>query len=410
MKQHTVKKGDTLGSIAGLYYSNPSLYLRIYKANPFLKGRSTGDLANEDLVYPGEVLVIPGVDIQPPAEILTETGDLQIEISGEIFRGWSGVTIDLNLDQLADSFSIAIAYNHVEPYKNVLKRFQYQPARIFFRGSTILTGVIPIIEITSGDDSTSVVVKGYSKTGVIGECNLPPNQYPRKFDGLSFKQIASQLCDPFGIDVIVASAAQEQANIIYDEISIGETEFIGTFLVKIAKDRSIILGNTPGGDLFINRLVQGAEEVLTIDKPNNPERKNSAVFDGTKLYSDYFLVASGDEERAPRNSVFQFPIPATRPRVIKQKESSKQNEGNKVENEAKKALAAAQVISSSIPSWLDNKENILKPGSVFSVKDPSLQIESSERHVVKTVKLTSAASGGRQASFTGVLEAAVVPV
>jgi len=90
--------------------------------------------------------------------------------------------------------------------------------------------------------------------------------------------------------------------------------------------------------------------------------------------------------------------------------SSKQNEGNKIENEAKKALADAQIISSSIPSWLDDNDNILKPGNVFTIKDPSLQIESSERHVIRSVKLTTATSGGRQASFTGVLEAAVVPV
>jgi len=291
MKQHTVKKGDTLGSIAGLYYSNPSLYLKIYKANPFLNGRTSGDLANEDLVYPGEILIIPDVGTQPSTEILTETGDIQIEINGEIFRAWSGITIDLNLDQIADSFSIAVSYNNVEPYKDVLKRFKYQSTRIFFQEKKILTGVIPIIEITSGDDSTSIVAKGYSKTGVLGECNLPPNQYPRKFDGLSFKQIASQLCNPFGIDVKVTNAAQEQANIIYDEISIAETEFIGSFLVKMAKDRSIILSNTADGDLLINRLVKGSEEVLTIDKPENPERKNSAVYDGTKLYSDYFFKA-----------------------------------------------------------------------------------------------------------------------
>ncbi len=409
MKQHTVKKGDTLGSIAGLYYSNPSLYLRIYKANPFLQGRSTGDLANEDLVYPSEILTIPEVDTLQAAELLGETSDLQIEIDGEIFRGWSGVTVDLSFDLIADSFAIAVAYNSVEPYKNILKRFQYQAIRIIFQENTMLTGIIPIIEITSGDDSTSIILKGYSKTGVLGDCDLPPNQYPRKFDGLSFLQIATQLCDPFGIKVFVSDSAAEQAAVIYPEISIGETEKIGAFLIKIAKDRSIVLSNTPGGDLFINRLVKGAEEVLSIEKPTNPERKNTAVYDGTKLFSDYFLVSSGDEENDPSNSVFRFPIKAYRPKVLKQDQASKQNQGNKVENEAKKALAAAEVINSSVPSWLDNNDDVLVPGKVFSIKDPSLQIDESERHVIRTVKLISSASGGRQASFTGVLEVAVVP-
>lgn len=52
-KTHTVQKGDTLWGIARKYYGNGSQYTRIYQAN-------SGMIRNPGLIYPGQVLTIPG--------------------------------------------------------------------------------------------------------------------------------------------------------------------------------------------------------------------------------------------------------------------------------------------------------------------------------------------------------------
>ncbi len=49
-RTYTVQSGDTLSAIAQLYYGNGSLYRIIAKAN---------HIANPDLIYPGQVLIIP---------------------------------------------------------------------------------------------------------------------------------------------------------------------------------------------------------------------------------------------------------------------------------------------------------------------------------------------------------------
>ena len=408
MKQHIAKKGDTLSSISALYYSNPSLYMRIFKANSFLQGRSTGDLANEDLIYPGEKLIIPTFSNQSSSKIVTETGDLQIEVNGVIYQGWSGITIDFSLDQIANTFSFSVAYDAIETDSFPFKKFGYESLRIFYKGKLKLTGTVIRLQIVSGDDSTAINIGGYSKTGILTKANLSPAQYPSKFDGQSMVQIATQICDSFGISVVVSDSAAEQANIIYDEIGIGKTEKIAGFLLKMAKDRSCVLSPTITGDLYIDRIIKGGNSVLDIIKPNNPERKNTVVYDGDKLHSDYYLVSSGDETNDAETSVFRFPIKSNRPVVITQSETSEQNSSNKIENAAKKALADAYQFTSSVIGWEDKRGNMLKPGDVYTVKDPSLQIDSTERHIVKNISYTTAASGGRQAAFTGVLEAAMV--
>jgi len=51
-QQYTVKSGDTLSSIAQHFYSNSSLFTRIFEAN-------TDQLTNPNLIHPGQVLRIP---------------------------------------------------------------------------------------------------------------------------------------------------------------------------------------------------------------------------------------------------------------------------------------------------------------------------------------------------------------
>ena len=51
-RTYTVKSGDCLWNIAKKYYGNGALWNKIYDAN-------TGKIANPNLIYPGQVFVIP---------------------------------------------------------------------------------------------------------------------------------------------------------------------------------------------------------------------------------------------------------------------------------------------------------------------------------------------------------------
>lgn len=51
-RTYTVKKGDCLWNIAKQFYGNGSAYTKIYDAN-------TKQIANPNLIYPGQVFVIP---------------------------------------------------------------------------------------------------------------------------------------------------------------------------------------------------------------------------------------------------------------------------------------------------------------------------------------------------------------
>ena len=57
-----------------------------------------------------------------------------------------------------------------------------------------------------------VTISGYSLTGVLEDCEIPPKIYPLQSDNLSLKQIAQKIIAPFGLKMIVDSSVESLMN------------------------------------------------------------------------------------------------------------------------------------------------------------------------------------------------------
>ncbi len=94
--EHVIKPGETLETIARMYFKKPDMWQDIYTWNLY----SIGDDPN--LIYPFHILKIEGVDVkelplQSYDEYVVKTGDTLWNIAGEIYgnpRAWSILYMD----------------------------------------------------------------------------------------------------------------------------------------------------------------------------------------------------------------------------------------------------------------------------------------------------------------------------
>ena len=212
MKDHIVKNKETLGDLSSLYFGNNAQYYEIYKANPSLYQRFTSDISSSSVLYPGEVITIPVKENRNELKTVINSQTIQIQINNEIYTGWTGVTINLSLDEIADTFSFNVPFDPNEAQSDIFKRFVYQNVNIIYENENILSGIITKVRVESGEEAITYNLQGYSYPGVFKFVNWPPNNYPRKWENLSLRQICQILADPFGIGVEISEKADEKAN------------------------------------------------------------------------------------------------------------------------------------------------------------------------------------------------------
>lgn len=138
--QYTVKKGDTLWAIAKAFYGDGSKYPAIYEANK-------DKIANPSLIYPGQVLIIPGAS----------------ELSGSVNNSTSKQSKQFNV---AFKFAGAIAY-----YGTIDVQYTKNGKACFDKG---ISKSITI----KADYNTVVKVTMYSAEG--GMCSFTPNASERR--------------------------------------------------------------------------------------------------------------------------------------------------------------------------------------------------------------------------------------
>jgi len=262
-KSHTVKKGDTLIKLSIHYYGLPKYYTKIYAANPVIK--------NPDLIYPGTVLTIP--DIESPATQAEETDiplqnnlkqktmtsryfrEVSLVIDGTVFKFWQDVDITLPFDSMR-TFSLSAPFNADNPtYVQLFKPFTYKNCIVYVAGKKIITGTIVKHSTKATGNSHTITVEGYSKPGILNDVNVSANSWPISFNGLDLEQIANKLCEPYSITVIF-DADKGAVFKGSDKIELDPDKMIFPFLIDLAKQRNLIIGDDANGNLVFRRATE----------------------------------------------------------------------------------------------------------------------------------------------------------
>ena len=379
MKTYTVVKGDTLWQISRRYLGTGSRYMEIFNMNPQIRSH------NPNLIYPGEVLIIPESTEKKEQKVTAKNiDDITIFIKDKQILTPSNFTLEVFFDTCADKYTISnfpFEYNDSE-YKEIFKPYSLLPVKIYFGSELYFTGKQEVLSFDDSPSATSVTSAGRTNTYLLIKSNMPTSAYPLQKCGLTLKQILTDWVLPvFSLQL----QADADTGASFSNISIGETEEVWRFLSELAAQRYVVLSNTADGKLRIHKpdLTQ-TPTIIIKDKTVGYDNSN-ITYDSNERHGTY-IGLSQSNTYGKFKAVIQDKLFIEQSWKVVNPTDSTKNINAATQWEAAKAIRDALTLTITMPSWINPAtKKIWHCGELISLLQPSIMINQNFTFLIRSI-------------------------
>lgn len=226
---------------------------------------------------------------------------MQLKISNRIISKYSSIAVSLRYDSVASSCSASVYFDPANSDdRKLFIPGNNLPFQLLNGNEVLITGVLLNNKFKSAPTKQLASIGGYSKAGVLDDCQNPTTNYPLQFDGLSLEQIAKKLVTPFGLTVTVAQVVQSDATMVYSySQQMQPDDTVKGFLTKLAIQKNIILSHDTLGNLLLTRADTKQAPFYDFND-GMPATDISLDYDGQQLHSP--ITALGQAQIGTSNS------------------------------------------------------------------------------------------------------------
>jgi prophage tail gpP-like protein len=315
---------------------------------------------------------------------------VQLKVGGQIYTGWTAVSIDRELGAPSGSFSLSVTEQW--PGSQATHRIPPGlPFQLAIDDTPLITGWTDDIDPSYDSTSHTVSIKGRDRTGDLVDCSAIVDG-SGGWNGVSVMDIARVLLKPYGI-AIKSSVA------ITDKVLAGHDIQMGESVWECLERALRLYGVTAMPDGLGNLLltVPGAGPALAELKLGGAILSASGSLSGKDTFSDYYVLGQfpggGDTYSDPRVSNGAF-AHAKDPNVTRYRPLIVSVECNTVSQdflprrakwEAAHRSGKARNCTIKVQGWRDAKGAIYEPNSMVRVEDDFLGLH--ESLLVSGVKL-----------------------
>lgn len=311
---------------------------------------------------------------------------MNVKINNKDFEYYDNLVVNLRYNAVASSFSFGVAFNPADvAHREIFRPFAYPSVVVQHNGETLVTGTLWPTNFTDAPEDELTGVAGYSKTGVLEDSSIPKEAYPIQYNGLTLKQIAERLIQPFGIKLIVDSSVAKLANSVYDTSTASETSGVKAFLSELCGQKNIILTHDEKGNLVLTKTPAVQTPVFDFVY-GMPGTKLDLQLEGQSIHSDIIVrkQASIDGGNAGHSSI-KNPYGAAlyRPLSIKQSSGTDNDTALAAKNKLAEELRAIK-LTIQTDRW-DVNGRLFKPGMIVTAKADELYLFSKTNFFIESV-------------------------
>lgn len=385
MSSIIARGSDTFERVSRQAYGAPSGALQIAQANPGVSEPIPG----------GTLLTIPPQlgavrDKVAPAEGVG-LDDVAVLVQGARFRVWDSIIIHRAIDSAPSMQLNAVWEPENAELRRVFRPMSFHQTEVFIGGRPAFRGVTLTPAPVTDPSTSEIGIQSYGVTGVLTDCTASSAAYPVSFNsGQDLKAIAEYLLKPFGIGVQFDVSPGPP----FEELELGISDKILGFLVDLAKQRNIVIGETAEGKLLFQRSTAGGEPVAVFSGDAPPSVNVEAIFSGQNMYSSVTGVSPslpglpGDKYTVKNPHVTNV----FRPFTFSADDSGNASLPELVRAKAGRMFGNAVSWLVTVPTWRDSRDALWEPNTTVMLHAPRAMIFKETELLIRRVTLRAAAN------------------
>ena len=329
-----------------------------------------------------------------------------VRVNGRIYERWTTVSVTRSMTAAAAAFAITTPWWLPEPGEPLLAR-PGDAVTVEIGGVPVVVGYIDEIGPGSDADKNAVQIAGRSKAGDLVDCDAIVKG--GQLRGLDLAGVAKTLCKPFGIGVAVDSGISIGTKFPLVEIEQGET--VHQVLVRLARERGLLLWSTSDGGVIFGRGSRGRAQTALIHRvgaDGEPVEGNNVLSISGKFslanrfsellvkgQSPWDLDAPAIKSAQPQGRARDAGVPRYRPKVLNaENAASAADMAKRAQWDVARRIATGTQISASMAGWRQTPDGDLwDVGLLARVVDDVLNLDGD--YLVSGVALRLDAQGLR---------------
>lgn len=377
-KQYTIVDEDSLSQVARRAYGNFAHWPRIYRANQSTL-RSDN---NPNLIYPGEVIFIP-----PLSEFSQDTPDMANREPDELSIVIAGIEITPTaakvkqiMDKPSDGWTATLPWELGDNPRldELLKPYVYPEAKVYIGGVLKMAGKLYDSNTESTETGTVKKLAGYAHTADFIDSDMTP---PYEENNVTLKQRASKLVEGHGIKAVFRADTGGP----FDRVTAGESESKGTHVGGLARERGVLMSNTPEGNLLFENADTKSKPVATLREGEFPLGLIAATFKGRERFGTYRIIISTPLEDTMQ-PVKDKRVPGSRIKTIRVKGIIAGELKVAAQWERNRAIADALTIPIPVEGWLNPRTGkVWEDNTKITLIAPSIHVPNGFDFLIRMV-------------------------
>lgn len=290
---------------------------------------------------------------------------MKLKINNKIYQNFTSYTVNLKFNAIASSFQ----FNGLKDMLNA--QLTYNKVEIFNDDNDLLiTGVLINHNYSISAMPHTVSLSGYSLSGILEDCNLPPELYPLQTDNLSLEQLCQKILPKFNLKYKYSKNISGDFLQAYKKKNVQIGQGLSSFFSSSASQKGIILSHTAAGELNFLKYDNSKQSVYDFYEGNSDIISLILNTNGQNLHSEITILkqASATDKSTGQSTIKNPMIKSYRPKV------KISNSGSVFDTEKAAKIELANELRQL--KFIIQSKKFINSGEIIKLKAPSLNINN----------------------------------